>query len=131
MLQLPFPAGQSAEQLTASPTVKGRLARLKKKAAHRRFEGTLWRSASLGLIANLSLFPKRFTPSALVIGNAYKFRFWRPAEIGECLDLCLAILIWPLAMPFCALLFAAKNGSVVRQRAGVYGLTASRSAAPR
>jgi hypothetical protein len=66
MLQLPFPAGQSAPHLTASPTIKGRLARLK-KAAHRRFEGTLWRSASLGLIANLSLYPKGFTPSALAI----------------------------------------------------------------
>ena len=94
------------------------MARLK-KAAHRRFEGTLWRSASLGLIANLSLYPKGFTPSALAIGDAYKFRFWRPAGIGECLDLLLAVLVWPLGMPFCALLLTAKNGSVVRQRAGV------------
>ena len=124
MLQLPFPARQPAEQLSPSTRQAAQLfierqTQRLRQAAHRRFEGTLWRTASLGPIANLSLFPQRFTPSSLAIGNAYKFRFWRPAGVAECLDLLLALLIWPVGMPLCALWFTAKNGWVVRKRAGV------------
>jgi len=76
MLQLPFPARQRAEPFSPSA---GSTARRLKVEAHRRFEGTLWRTASLGLVASLTLFPRRFEASSLAIGNAYKFRFWRPA----------------------------------------------------
>src|SRR6478672_2842048 len=128
MLQLPFPARQSDCQLAEAPAlparprarlfIKRQLQKLR-QAAHERFEGTLWRVASLGLVANLILLPQRFWPSSLAIGNASKFRFWRPASLGECFDLLLAVLIWPGGMPVAALLFTARNGAVVEQRFGV------------
>ena len=90
-----------------------------REGAHGRFEGTLWRAASLGLIVNLILFPKRFSPSARTIGDAYRFRFWPPRSVGEFFDLVIAILIWPVGMSLAALWFTAKNGAVVRQRSGV------------
>jgi hypothetical protein len=121
MLQLPFPARQPAAPLSppsAALLLKRQAARIR-KTAHRRFEGTLWRTASLGLVANLTFAPQRFSPSARAIGNAYKFRFFRPRTLGECLDLVLALLIWPVGMPLAALWFTARNGSVVRKRSGV------------
>jgi hypothetical protein len=117
MLQLPFPARQLAEPVK-SPAKRPFIDRLW-EAGHRRFEGTLWRAASLGLIASLLLSPGRFSPSARTIGNAYKSRFWSPAGVGECLDLLLAALIWLIGMPLAALWFTTRNGSVVRRRLGV------------
>ena len=80
MLQLPFPARQSDRPLAEAPGlpamprarlfIKRQLQKLR-QAAHERFEGTLWRVASLGLIANLILLPHRFSPSSLAIGNAH------------------------------------------------------------
>jgi hypothetical protein len=90
-----------------------------RQGAHQRFEGTLWRAASLGLIASLILFPHRFSASSLAIGSAYKSRFLRPESLGECLDLVLAVLLWPIGMPLAALWLTIRNGSVVRRRFGV------------
>jgi hypothetical protein len=120
MLQLPFPARQPAAPPPPPATLflKRQAAQIR-KAAHRRFEGTLWRTASLGLVANLIFAPRRFSPSARAIGDAYKFRFFRPTTVGECLDLVLALLIWPVAMPLAALWFTARNGWVVKKRSGV------------
>lgn len=102
-----------------SPVLGRTLIKRLRDGAHRRFEGTLWRAASLGLICTLILAPNRFSSSARTIGSAYKYRFFHPKSGGEWLDLILALLIWPIGMPLAALWFTLKNGSHVKRRTGM------------
>lgn len=67
-------------------------------------------------MANLVLRPSRFPAPARVIGKAYMFRFWRPATVGELVDIILALMIWPFAIVICVLWFTAKNGDLVEER---------------
>ena len=81
-------------------------------------EAIFCRGTGIALIANLALFPGRFSPAARTIGRAYAYRFWRPANAGEWLDLLIAFLIWPAAVVISTFWLAWKNGGVVAERYG-------------
>ena len=84
----------------------------------RHAEAILCHASGFALMANLGLRPGRFPAHARVIGKAYMFRFWRPATVGDAVDIVLALLIWPFAVIFCVLWFTAKNGAIVEERHG-------------
>jgi len=69
-------------------------------------------------MANLFLRPAHFPAPARTIGQAYAYRFWRPANAGEWLDLILAFLIWPFGVLACACWYTRKNGGIVAQQSG-------------
>lgn len=89
-----------------------------KRAFYQHCEEILCRSCGLALVVNLALAPGRFPEPARIIANAYMFRFWRPATIGELIDFILAILIWPVGVAVCILWFTRKNGAVIADRYG-------------
>jgi hypothetical protein len=89
-----------------------------RQGARRHADAILWRGAALALMINLLLFPQRFPPASRIIGQAYARRFWRPRTIGECLDILVAVLIWPIGVLSCALSFTRRNGAVVAKRFG-------------
>ena len=72
----------------------------------------------MALLANLLVVPDRFSPAARTIGRAYAFRFWRPSNGGEWLDLVAAFLLWPLAVVVCIIRYTHRNGRVVAGRFG-------------
>jgi hypothetical protein len=77
----------------------------------RHAELILCRASGIGLMIGLVVQPGRFPAAARTIGNAYAFRFWRPANFGELLDILVAILIWPFGIILCAAWFTSKNGA--------------------
>jgi hypothetical protein len=81
-------------------------------------EAIFCRGTAIGLMVNLALFPRRFSPSARTIGRAYAYRFWRPANAGEWFDLIVAILLWPMAIVASSLWVTCKNGAAVADRVG-------------
>jgi hypothetical protein len=89
-----------------------------KPALERHCEAILCRATGFALMANLVLTPNRFPASARTIGRAYLFRFWRPATLGELIDIILATLIWPFGIAICVLWFTRKNGPVIAKRFG-------------
>ena len=89
-----------------------------RQAFYRHAEAILCRATGFALMANLILTPARFPAPARSIGKAYSFRFWRPATLGEAIDIILAILIWPLGIIVCVLWFTRKNGGVIANRFG-------------
>jgi hypothetical protein len=84
----------------------------------RHVDGTLSRGAGIALLANLLLFPERFSAPARTIGRAYMYRFWRPANRSEWLDVVAALLLWPVAIVVSTLWFTWRNGGVVADRVG-------------
>jgi hypothetical protein len=76
-------------------------------------EAIFCRGTGVALIANLALFPGRFSPAARTIARAYAYRFWRPANLGEWLDIIFAFLLWPGAVLISVAWLAWKNGGVV------------------
>jgi hypothetical protein len=87
-----------------------------RQAARKHADAILWRGAALALMFNLLLFPQRFPPASQAIGRAYARRFWHPRNVGECLDILVAILAWPAGVLLCALWFTRRNGPVVARR---------------
>ena len=85
---------------------------------HRHGEATLCRGTAIALIANLVLFPGRFSPAARTIGRAYAYLFWRPASAGEWLDLVAAFLLWPVAIVVTVIRYTRRNGPVVATQLG-------------
>lgn len=83
------------------------------QALYSHAEAILCRATGLGLMVGLAFTPERFPPPARTIGRAYIYRFWRPATIGQFIDIVLAILIWPLGVVLCAAWFTWKNGRLV------------------
>lgn len=89
-----------------------------KEILYHRGEVILCRAAGFALMANLVLTPRRFPAPARIIGTAYTLRFWRPATVGELIDVILALLIWPFAIVVCVLWFTSKNGALIEKRFG-------------
>lgn len=89
-----------------------------RQSARKHADAILWRGAALALMINLLLLPQRFPPASRAIGRVYTRRFWRPRTVGECLDILIAILIWPIGVLVCALWFTRRNGPVVAKRFG-------------
>lgn len=81
-------------------------------------EAVLCHATGFALMANLVLAPGRFPGPARVIGKAYMYRFWRPATVGELIDIVLALLVWPFGIAICVLWFTRKNGAVIENRYG-------------
>lgn len=81
-------------------------------------QGIFCRVTGIGLLANVALVPGRFSPDARTIGRAYAYRFWRPANAGEWIDLMVALLLWPFAIIVSSLWLTLQNGGVVAQRFG-------------
>jgi hypothetical protein len=96
------------------------------QALLRHAEAILCRASGLGLMVSVAIRPSRFPAPARVIGSAYMFRFWRPATLGELLDIMFAILIWPFGIILCAVWFTWKNGAVVE---GAFGRSRLQQAA--
>ena len=69
-------------------------------------------------MANLVLFPGRFSPASRTIGRAYAYLFWRPANAGEWLDLVAAFLLWPVAILVTVIRYTRRNGTVVATQIG-------------
>ena len=69
-------------------------------------------------MANLALAPERFSPAGLKSGRAYAWYFWRPANLGEWLDLVAAFLLWPIAVVVTTLRYTGRNGPIVAERFG-------------
>lgn len=88
------------------------------QALYQHCEAILCHASGFALTANLLLAPGRFPQPARVVGKAYAYRFWRPATLGELIDIVLALLIWPFGIAICALWFTRKNGEVVETRFG-------------
>ena len=88
------------------------------KALHKHREAILCRATAIALMANLMLRPHRFPEPARIIGRAYAYRFWRPADAGEWIDIFLAFLIWPFGILACACWYTGKNGGIVAKRSG-------------
>jgi hypothetical protein len=89
-----------------------------RQAARKHADAILWRGAALAQMFNLLLFPQRFPPASQAIGRAYARRFWHLRNVGECLDILVAILAWPAGVLLCALWFTRRNGPVVAKRFG-------------
>jgi len=83
-----------------------------RKALHRHGEAILCRCTAIALLVNLALRPARFPEPARIIGRAYAYRFWRPANVDEWLDIILAFLIWPFGILACACWYTRKNGGI-------------------
>jgi hypothetical protein len=81
-------------------------------------EAMFCRATGFALIANLALVPDRFPPAARTIARAYAYRFWRPANAGEWVDITVAFLLWPIAIFGCALWLTCRNGAVVAALSG-------------
>lgn len=97
--------------------LKRRLHRAKEILYHHG-EVILCRSTGFALMANLVLTPSRFPAPARIIAKAYAVRFWRPATVGELIDIILALLIWPFGIIICILWFTGKNGTLIEKRFG-------------
>jgi len=89
-----------------------------RQAARKHADAIVWRGAALALMVNLLLFPGRFPPASRAIGRAYARRFWHPRNAGECIDILIAVLVWPAGVLLCALWFTRRNGAVVARRFG-------------
>jgi len=89
-----------------------------RKALHRHREAILCRATAIALTVNLALRPARFPEPARIIGRAYVYKFWRPANAGEWLDIVVAFLIWPFGILACACWYTWKNGGIVAERSG-------------
>jgi hypothetical protein len=81
-------------------------------------EAVFGRATGFALLANLALFPDRFPPSARTITRAYAYRFWRPANAGEWIDIIVAALLWPLAVVASIVWLTCRHGGVVRDQFG-------------
>jgi hypothetical protein len=81
-------------------------------------QGVFCRITGIGLLANLALVPGRFSPAARTIARAYAYRFSRPANAGEWVDLGVAVLLWPVAVLASMVWLTLQNGGVVRERYG-------------
>jgi hypothetical protein len=66
-------------------------------------------------MANLLLFPRRFSPAANAIGRAYAYHFWRPANAGQWLDLIAAFLLWPVAVVVTIVRYTRRNGPIIAE----------------
>jgi hypothetical protein len=89
-----------------------------RQAVRKHADAILWRGAALALMLNLLLFANRFPPASRAIGRAYARRFWHPRNAGECLDILIAVAIWPVGVLLCALWFTRRNGPIVARRFG-------------
>jgi hypothetical protein len=89
-----------------------------KRELHRHGEATLCRGTGIALMANLLLFPRRFSPAASAIGRAYAYHFWRPANAGQWLDLIAAFVLWPVAIVVTTVRYTRRNGAIVAERFG-------------
>jgi hypothetical protein len=69
-------------------------------------------------MANLLLFPRRFSPAANAIGRAYAYHFWRPENAGQWLDLIAAFVLWPVAIVVTIVRYTRRNGPIVAERFG-------------
>jgi hypothetical protein len=81
-------------------------------------EAVFGRATGFALLANLALFPDRFPPPARTITKAYAYRFWRPANAGEWIDIVIAALLWPGAVVASIVWLTCRHGGVVRDRFG-------------
>jgi hypothetical protein len=81
-------------------------------------EAVFGRATGFALLANLALFPERFPTPARTITRAYAYRFWRPANAGEWIDIVVAALLWPGAVVASIIWLTYKNGGVVADRFG-------------
>jgi len=79
-------------------------------------EAVFGRATGFALLANLALFPERFPPPARTITRAYAYRFWRPANAGEWIDILVAALLWPGAIVGSIIWLTCKHGGVVRDQ---------------
>jgi hypothetical protein len=89
-----------------------------RRELHRHGEATLCRGTGIALMANLLLFPRRFSPAANAIGRAYAYHFWRPANAGQWLDLVAAFVLWPVAIVVTTVRYTRRNGPIVAERFG-------------
>jgi hypothetical protein len=81
-------------------------------------EAVFGRATGFALLANLALFPDRFSPPARRIAKAYAYRFWHPADAGEWIDLIVAALLWLPAIIGSALWLTYKNGGMIADQFG-------------
>lgn len=103
---------------SAHPVLVRRSLHRARQAFYRHAEAILCRATGFALMANLILTPGRFPAPARIIAKAYTFRFWRPATLGEAIDIILAFLVWPFGIFFCVFWFTRKNGGVIAHRFG-------------
>lgn len=90
------------------------------KLAKARAERLVYRVAGLpvALSAAWIASPGLDGSEALPLRTAFASRFWHPDGGGEWADLIVASAAWPLALLVGSLWFTARNGPIIRQRAG-------------
>ena len=50
--------------------------------------------------------------------SAFAWRYWRPNDAGEWVELAIGLVTWPVAVPLGAAWFTLRNGAVIRRRNG-------------